>query len=89
MKKWYSIIFEADADGLLLSMLVPINDINGGKFEYTQEVAIDGVAYDAVVKGFMPDDKKYIYFARVELYLFDDDKHIRDCHIVKTIEFEL
>lgn len=88
MKKWYSIIFEADADGLLLSMLVPVNDIYGGKFEYTQEVAIDGVAYDAVVKGYTPD-KKDIYFARVELYLFDDDKHIRDCHIVKTLEFEL
>lgn len=85
VRKWNVIIFKDNESELLLSMIVPIADIEKGSFNYWQEIAIDGVAYDVLVCG--TKLRTCCKFDKVRIFEFNSNKFIRDCEIVKIKGF--
>lgn len=87
---WYTIIFK-DENDLLLSMLLPVRDVEDGLFSYTQEVAIDGVVYDATLLGIKDSNSKdnICKFHKVNLHPYDEDEIVKTCEIVDATYFFL
>lgn len=87
MNKWNIVVFEADTEGLLLPMLVCLNDVEEGEFEYTQEVAIEGQTYDAVAVG--NKNGNSVVYKEVELYPYDENDEIRKCKVINVKNLEI
>lgn len=84
-KRFYIVAFHPEKDSdLLLTAVVPVDDVDKREFSYTQEIAIDGVAYDAEIYGYKSTNG-VCEFSKVKIYPFNETNNINTCEVVASI----
>lgn len=84
-RRFYIVAFHSEKDSdLLLTAVVPVDDVDKREFSYTQEIAIDGVAYDAEIYGYKAPNG-VCEFNKVKIYRFNKSTLINTCEVVASI----